>query len=34
MVSNGIALLGGIFILDFGIGFLSLSFGSAHPLRL
>ena len=34
MVSNGIALLGGVFILAFGIGLLSLSFGSVHPLRL
>ena len=34
MVSTGIALLGGVFILSFGIGLLSLSFGSAHPLRL
>jgi nickel/cobalt exporter len=34
MVSSGIALLGGVFILVIGIGLLSLSFGSAHPLRL
>ena len=34
MVSTGIAFLGGVFILSFGIDLLSLSFGSAHPLRL
>ena len=34
MVSTGISLLGGVFIIAFGIGLLSLSFGSAHPLRL
>ena len=34
MVSSGISLLGGVFILVIGIGLLSLSFGSAHPLRL
>jgi nickel/cobalt exporter len=34
MVSNGIALLGGVFILVFGLGLLSLSFGPIHPLRL
>jgi ABC-type nickel/cobalt efflux system permease component RcnA len=34
MVPTGIALLGGTFIMVLGIGLLSLSFGSAHPLRL
>ena len=34
MVSSSIALLGGVFILVIGIGLLSLSFDSAHPLRL
>ncbi len=34
MVSNGIPLLGGVFILAFGVALLSLSFGSTHPLRL
>jgi nickel/cobalt transporter (NicO) family protein len=34
MVSTGIALLGGMFILAIGIGLLSLSFSAAHPLRL
>jgi hypothetical protein len=33
MVSAGIALLGGVFILAIGIGLFSLSFGSAHLLR-
>jgi nickel/cobalt exporter len=34
MVSSGIALLGGVFILTVGMGLLFLSFGAAHPLRL
>ncbi len=34
LIPKGIALLGGVLILAIGVGLLSMSFGTAHPLRL